>query len=157
VSRFAIIMAAMFALSFQAAAQSTDWHDLDRDFERDVLIISASDTGCYRFDVHVAITGAQQRRGLMFIRNLPEWSGMLFAYREPDFRSMWMKNTYVPLDILFARADGVVSSVIANTEPLSLTSISSIEPVTYVLELNAGTTARLGIGPGSRLVLDRAD
>jgi len=147
----------LIALSCHASAQSTDWRDLDQDFERDVLIISSSDSGCYRFDIHVAITGAQQRRGLMYIRSLPEWSGMLFVYRSPDFRSMWMKNTYVPLDILFARQDGVVSSIVENTEPLSLTSISSVEPVTYVLELNAGTAARLGIAPGSRLILERAD
>lgn len=138
-------------------AQTTRWEDLDRDFDRDVLIIATTDTGCYRFDIHLAITGNQQRRGLMHIRQLPEWSGMLFVYRRPAMRSMWMKNTYVPLDILFARADGSVSSVSANTVPQSLESISSIEPVNYVLELNAGTAARLGIDGGSRLVLERPD
>ena len=157
-SRYLCLLAALFAMSLEApAADLIDWRELDRDFERGVLIISTSDTGCYRFDVHLAISGPQQRRGLMFVRSLPEWAGMLFPYRNPDYRSMWMKNTYVPLDILFARADGVVSSVVENTEPLSLTSISSVEPVTYVLELSAGTAARLGIGPGSRLVLDGTD
>jgi len=136
-------------------AEITVWEDLDEEFGRDVLIISTADSGCYRFDIHLAIDNNQQRRGLMHIRNLPEWSGMLFIYRSAGMKSMWMKNTYVPLDILFARADGSVSSVTANTEPQSLESISSVEPVNYVLELNAGTAARLGIGEGSRLVLDR--
>ena len=65
---------------------------------------------------------------------------------------MWMKNTYLPLDMLFIREDGTVSSIVANTEPLSLRSISSEEPVTYVLELNAGIAERLGIVPGDRIL-----
>jgi hypothetical protein len=70
---------------------------------------------------------------------------------------MWMKNTYIPLDIVFARGDGSVSSVAENTEPLSLKSISAIEPVNYVLELNAGTAEKLGIDSGSRLILQQPD
>ena len=93
----------------------------------------------------------------MFVRDLPPWSGMVFRYQQPAILSMWMKNTYIPLDILFARADGSVSSVQTDTEPLSLKPISAIEPVSYVLELNAGTAARLGIGQGSRLILDQPD
>lgn len=138
-------------------AETTVWEQLDREFERSVLIISTAETGCYRFDIHLALDAGQQRRGLMHIRHLPPWSGMLFVYNRAGMRSMWMKNTYVPLDIVFARADGSVSSVSADTEPLSLDSISSSEPVNLVLELNAGTAARLGIGEGSKLVLDRPD
>lgn len=152
----------MFALLFFLVAESsvaeiTVWEELDSEFERDVLIISTADYGCYRFDIHLAINSAQQSRGLMHIRNLPKWSGMLFVYQRAGMKSMWMKNTYVPLDILFARADGGVSSVTANTEPQSLESISSVEPVNFVLELNAGVAARLGIGEGSRLILERPD
>jgi uncharacterized membrane protein (UPF0127 family) len=79
---------------------------------------------------------------------------MLFVYREPAYLSMWMKNTFIPLDMLFVRADGSVASIAAHTEPQSERSIAADEPVRYVLELNAGTTARLGIVPGSRLFLD---
>ena len=67
---------------------------------------------------------------------------------------MWMKNTYIPLDLVFARADGTVSSVIHDTQPLSLESQKSIEPVNYVLELNAGAARRLNIGRKSRLRVD---
>ncbi len=66
--------------------------------------------------------------------------------------SMWMKNTFIPLDMVFALADGSVSSVIANTEPQSLQSLRSLEPVMFVLELNAGTTDRLAIDANSRLI-----
>ncbi|HEX2138826.1 MAG TPA: DUF192 domain-containing protein, partial [Woeseiaceae bacterium] len=104
---------------------------------------------CYRFDVYLAETSAQHRRGLMFVRDLPRLTGMLFVYPESAMRSMWMKNTYIPLDMLFIRADGVVSSIARDTEPLSLASIPSEEPIRYVLELNAGVTEELGIGPGS--------
>ena len=134
------------------SAQSVDNASLDDAFGTDVLIISTADSGCFKFDIYLAVSGDQQRRGLMFVRQLPQWSGMLFVYQRAGTRSMWMKNTYVPLDILFAREDGAVSSVIAHTQPLSLKSISSIEPVHYVLELNAGVTIRLGIGPGSQLI-----
>ena len=65
---------------------------------------------------------------------------------------MWMKNTYIPLDMVFARADGTVSSVVSDTVPQTLHSHSSTEPVRFVLELNAGTARRLGIGARSRLI-----
>jgi hypothetical protein len=88
----------------------------------------------------------------MFVRKMPSNVGMLFVYEDSAMHSMWMKNTYIPLDMVFARADGAVSSVIHDTQPLSLTSQGSIEPVTYVLELNAGTTRRLHIGRKSRII-----
>jgi uncharacterized membrane protein (UPF0127 family) len=87
----------------------------------------------------------------MFVRQLPRFSGMLFVYPDAAPRSMWMKNTYIPLDILFIRADGTVSSIAADTEPLSLQPIASKEPITYVLELNAGVSEELGIDAGSRV------
>ena len=125
--------------------------DLDSAFEKDVLIIEASAHACHRFDIYLAVTSAQRSRGLMFVRDLPQSAGMLFVYDSADFISMWMKNTYIPLDIVFARSDGTISSVARNTEPLSLRSVASIEPVIYVLELNAGITEKLFIDENSRL------
>ena len=125
--------------------------DLDARFEKDVLIVEASRLACYRFDIYVAQTEAQRSRGLMFVRNLPATTGMLFVYAGDRVASMWMKNTFIPLDMIFARYDGTVSSVIANTEPQTLKSQSAIEPVAFVLELNAGTAARLGIDENSRI------
>lgn len=136
-----------------AVAQTEELPDFDDTFEKDVLIIESADQGCFRFDVYIAATPAQQGRGLMFVRDLPEWTGMLFIYKRAGIRSIWMKNTYIPLDILFARRDGTVSSVVADAEPLSLTSMSAIEPINFVLELNAGTAERLSIKVGSRFVV----
>lgn len=144
-------IAAITTLAMMLSAQSYGVSDLDAAFERDALVISASEHACYRFDIWLAQTRPQQSRGLMYVRDMPQDAGMLFVYSEPAALSMWMKNTYIPLDMLFIRNDGTVSSVVANTEPLSLRSISAVEPVSFVLELNAGTTERLRIGPGNQV------
>lgn len=145
-----VALAALLILGL--TAQSYGPGDLDQAFGTTTLVISASSKACYRFDIWVARERAQQTRGLMFVRDLPADAGMLFVYDSPGRRSMWMKNTYLPLDMLFIREDGVISSIETHTEPLSLDSIASREPVTYVLELNAGVTAKLGIVPGDRIL-----
>ena len=134
----------------QAMGQEpSDADKLSAAFETGTIIIEAEKDACYRFDVYLAIRREQQTRGLMHIRQLPEMSGMLFIYSVPDMRSMWMKNTYISLDILFIREDGTIANIEPNTEPLSLKSISSTEPVSYVLELNAGVASKLRIKPDS--------
>ena len=143
-------IAALAILIFATGVAADD--ALDEAFEKDVLIIVPDQHSCHRLDIYLALNFDQQRRGLMYVRNLPEMTGMLFVYGSEDYRSMWMKNTYLPLDILFARADGTVSSIARNTEPLSLKSIASVEPVMYVLELNAGVADKLGLDANSRLV-----
>ena len=140
----------MFCLLSCSVAAADD--GLDAAFERDVLIVVASANACHRFDVYLALDDEQKRRGLMHVRSLPATTGMLFVYDGRYVQSMWMKNTLIPLDIVFAHDDGQVSSVAKNTEPQSLASIASIEPVKYVLELNAGTTDRLTIDENSRLL-----
>ncbi len=126
---------------------------VDQAFDKDVLVIAARDA-CHRFDIYLALSHPQQRRGLMRVRSMPSSTGMLFVYAAEDHRSMWMKNTFIPLDILFAKSDGSVSSIAKNTVPQSLQSISSTEAVMFVLELNAGTAERLAIEPGSHLIWD---
>ena len=128
---------------------------LEQSFESDVLVIAARNA-CYRFDIFLAIDGQQQRRGLMFVREMPEWTGMLFVYRDENYRSMWMKNTYLPLDMVFAHRDGSIANIAHDTVPLSEKSITSSEPVAFVLELNAGTARRLSIDEDSRLIWEPA-
>lgn len=128
---------------------------LEQSFEKDVLVIVARDA-CYRFDIYLALDGQQQRRGLMFVREMPARTGMLFVYPDENYRSMWMKNTYIPLDMVFARRDGTVASIASDTVPLSERSVTSSEPVTFVLELNAGTARRLAIDEDSRLIWEPA-
>lgn len=142
----------LLAILVQGSASKAADDSLQDSFDQDVLVIVASQHACYRFDVYLAISNAQQRRGLMHVRELPDRSGMLFVYKKAGLLSMWMKNTYIPLDISFARADGSITNIVRDTEPLSLKSISATEPVTYVLELNAGITKRLNIDSASRLL-----
>ncbi len=145
-------IAATVVLALLLSGQSYSVGDLDSAFGKDTLVITASNHACHRFDVWIAVTNKQHARGLMHVRDLAADAGMLFVYSADDHRSMWMKNTYIPLDMLFIRSDGTVSSVVPNTEPLSLRSISSIEPVTFVLELNAGVADRLKLAAGSQVL-----
>ena len=115
-------------------------------------VLEASGGACVLLNLWLAQTPAQQRRGLMYLRDLPENRGMLFIHAREQPVSMWMKNTYVSLDMLFIRADGTVARIAAGTRPLSLDSIPSGEPVNRVLELKAGAAARWRIQPGDRLL-----
>jgi len=151
-SALLLLLALLLGCSPQPEARSPTAASLDDFFERDELVIVGNDGARHKFDIYLATSFEQQRRGLMFVRNLPRDTGMLFVYDRESLHSMWMKNTYIPLDIVFARRDGTVSSVIHNTEPLSLKSLSAVEPVSFVLELNAGVARRTAIGPGSRLI-----
>ena len=152
-TRRLILLSVLFFVADAGVADES----LDEAFSKDVLIIEASAHACHRFDVYLATNNAQHARGLMHVRHLPPTTGMLFIYERTDYLSMWMKNTFIPLDMIFARADGSISSVVRNTEPMSLRSIASTEPVNFVLELNAGITERLFIDANSRLVLETVD
>ena len=150
---FLLACLALAACSPQPAVTTGTVPELDGVFEFSSLEIVNDDGETYHFDVYLAQTVEQQRRGLMFVRDMPERTGMLFIYGSDGPHSMWMKNTYIPLDIVFARSDGTVSSISHDTVPLTLDSHASREPVRYVLELNGGTTRRLGIGGRSRLLI----
>ncbi len=107
-----------------------------------------SKNGRHPFAVEVARDDAGRAQGLMYRRQMAPEHGMLFDFERSEPVTMWMKNTYLPLDMLFIRADGTVSRIAADTEPLSTRVIPSVEPVLSVLELNAGTAARLGLHAG---------
>lgn len=103
------------------------------------------------FTVEVARSAAEQSRGLMFRSELADDRGMLFPYSAPQILSFWMKNTVIPLDIIFIRADGSIESIAANTTPYSLDPVSSGENVTAVLEIRGGLSAELGMKPGDKV------
>ncbi len=104
-----------------------------------------------RFRVQLAVTPEEQARGLMFRKELEPDSGMLFVNNTDAMRSFWMKNTYLPLDIIFIDSRHEVKHVHYGAKPLSEAAISSQYPVQYVLEVNAGKTKKCGIGPGSKM------
>lgn len=114
------------------------------------VLIDAAD-GEERFFTEVVRRSSERQRGLMF-RNmmLPEW-GMLFVFERDEERSFWMRNTYIPLDMVFIRDDGVIDSIVENAEPETLTSRLSDGPARFVLELNGGAAADYGVQPGQRV------
>jgi uncharacterized membrane protein (UPF0127 family) len=149
----------MLGLLFGAAcaaegppSDATDAADLNRIFPRSTLQIATPDARLHPFNVWVADDEPRRNRGLMFIKQLSAADGMLFIYPSPQLVGVWMKNTYVPLDILFVAADGKVAHVVENTVPLSLQTISSGEPVLGFVELRAGSAARLKIKRGAQVI-----
>jgi uncharacterized membrane protein (UPF0127 family) len=133
-------------------ADGTDAADLDRTFRRSTLQIATPDARLHKFNVWIADDEARRARGLMFVQHLAAQDGMLFVYPQPQAIAMWMKNTFVPLDMLFVAADGKVVTVVANTEPHSLKTIESGGIVLGVVELAGGTAARLKIAPGAQVI-----
>lgn len=114
-------------------------------------VVLETASGSHRFQVEVAATSAQRAQGLMYRRSLPPDAGMLFLYEEPRPLFMWMKNTMIPLDMVFFDAGGTVRHIAANAEPFSERPISSEAPVIGVLELNGGKAAEIGLKVGDRL------
>lgn len=104
-----------------------------------------------RFAVEVAATAEQQERGLMFRRRVAPNGGMIFPLPDPVVATFWMKNTLIPLDMVFIRQDGTIARIAARTEPMSLAVVSAGEPVVAVLELAGGRAAALGIRPGDQV------
>ena len=121
-------------------------------FERGSLVLRTAEGAEEAFDIELAESPQQQSQGLMYRRSLAADAGMLFVYRPARPVSMWMKNTLIPLDMLFIAEDGKIVKIVERTVPLSLTSISSDRKVRGVLELNGGTADRLGIRPGDRVI-----
>ena len=119
-------------------------------FERSKLLV-LSKSKSHEFIVEIAITDRQQRQGLMFRRRLASNEGMLFVYSSARILKMWMKNTYIPLDMLFINASGRIVNIVERTVPGSLETISSVERAMAVLEVNGGTSSRLKIQKGDRV------
>ena len=117
--------------------------------EERLELVTAS--GIHVLDVEIAATPEKQALGLMFRTHLPDSKGMLFPHDRPRDLSMWMRNTYIPLDMVFIRADGTVHRIEARTEPFSERIISSDGPVTAVLEIAGGAAERLGLKPGDKV------
>jgi len=107
--------------------------------------------GVQVFSVEMATTEEEKQTGLMYRKELADGKGMLFDFNPEQEVSMWMKNTYVSLDMIFIRADGRILRIAENTEPLSTKIISSKGPARAVLEVVAGTAQKYGIRPGDRV------
>ena len=111
----------------------------------------ATKSGVQVFSVEMATTEEEKQTGLMYRKELPDGKGMLFDFSPEQQISMWMKNTYISLDMIFIRADGRIQRIAENTEPESTRIIAAGAPVRAVLEVIAGTARKLGIKAGDRV------
>lgn len=120
-------------------------------FTKGRLTVVSANGGSYPFDIEIAETSRQRAQGLQGRKNLAPGTGMLFDFKNPQLIAMWMKNTFVSLDMIFIAADGTIIKIARQTTPQSLSIIESGGPVLGVLEIRAGTAARLGIRKGDRV------
>jgi len=148
----AALLCAVLLWSTAVAAESNDARQLDRAFPRSTLQIATPDARLHKIDVWIADTEPRRARGLMFVEHMADDAGMLFIYPQPQPIAMWMKNTHLSLDMLFVSADGRVHSVVENTTPMSTNTISSNGVVLAVIELKAGSVARMKIRPGAHVI-----
>lgn len=137
------LLLAAFCLAPAGAAET---------FRTERLTIETASGGRYGFDVEMALTPAQMAQGLMFRTELAPDAGMLFVHAADQLATMWMKNTLIPLDMLFISADGRIAHVHERAQPHSLATISSGVPVRAVLEIGGGMAQRLGIRKGDRVL-----
>ena len=147
------------ALLLVAACIATGAQDAQRQLELasfprtalEITVGGSHSAPAQRFEVWVADTPERAMQGLMFVRDLPATRGMVFPVTPPQIETMWMKNTYIELDMLFIGADGRVTKIIERATPLSLAILSSDTPVAAVLELKGGEAARRGLKVGNRV------
>jgi uncharacterized membrane protein (UPF0127 family) len=142
----------MFCLALLMLAPSHGWADAtDHDLKRESLQV-VTHHGAKRFQVEIADTDATREYGLMYRKSLPPNGGMLFDFKVPQPVAFWMKNTLIPLDMLFIASDGRVISIVRNATPMSETPIPSGGAVLGVLEIRGGRAAEIGAEPGDRVI-----
>ncbi|HEX4303135.1 MAG TPA: DUF192 domain-containing protein [Rhizomicrobium sp.] len=135
-----------FAVLIFSAADAAAAHGLPVE-----TVVVATHGGPRSFTMEVAADDASRATGLMHRTHLAKDAGMLFDFGKPVMTAFWMKDTPLPLDMLFVRADGTISTVAANAVPFSTAEISSAEPIRAVIEINGGLARTLGIAPGDRV------
>lgn len=133
-------MAALFLLLGSLSVQAEGF--------RTPLVVSKADGSEHAFEVELALTNEQRARGLMFREQMAPDHGMLFIFKDEQLRSFWMRNTLIPLDIIFVRSDGRIINIVANAEPKTETQRRSTGPAKAVFEIIGGRAAELGIAPG---------
>ncbi|MFT5392076.1 MAG: uncharacterized membrane protein (UPF0127 family) [Gammaproteobacteria bacterium] len=151
----ALILAGVGLLPHTFAQTGMPLERAEKNVQVEPLCIVGPGMRVHRFEVEVADDDAKRQRGLMFRRQMAAEHGMLFVYPKRRSISMWMKNTYLPLDMLFIEEDGAVSRIEADTTPESERVIRSEKPAVAVLELNAGEAQRRVIRAGDQILHPR--
>ena len=139
-----------FAAPFIVAAGAAAAQEGDIKFQHSSLVIETGGREL-KFEVDMALNDIERARGLMFRKSLGPYEGMLFDFHQEQPVSFWMKNTLIPLDMVFIGADGTIKHIHSNAVPLSTDAVPSKFPVRGVLEINGGSAKLLGIKPGDKV------
>ncbi|MBP2573161.1 uncharacterized membrane protein (UPF0127 family) [Agrobacterium tumefaciens] len=142
-----VVKSAVMALLFFMLASAAQAQERQA-FTSEPLTIETASGKTHDFVAELALDDAQRAQGLMFRKSMPSENGMLFDFGETRAVAMWMRNTLIPLDMLFIGSDGRITHIHENAVPHSEAIISSRGPVKFVLELNGGAAKRSGIKPG---------
>jgi len=143
-------MVASLAACQPSASNAVELSQSPAGLEQVSLTVTSS-AGKHRFTVEVAKTSEEQAMGLMYRNKLAPDRGMIFPFDPPRDASFWMRNTLIPLDMIFVRADGSIANIAANTVPYSEEPVRSDGPVAAVLEIAGGRSAELGIKSGDKV------
>jgi uncharacterized membrane protein (UPF0127 family) len=139
-----------FVLALLPVAACADPSAPPHPLPHSTLVIDGAN-GPVKFDVEMANDSQSQEYGLMFRKSLAAKAGMLFDFHTTVMTTFWMKNTLIPLDMIFIKMDGTISSVAPDAVPMTLTPVASVEPVRAVLEIGGGRAAQFGIYPGEKV------
>jgi len=152
------IAATLFFLTKKEETPATDEGAFEISFNKQgsLAFLSAKDNDTLSvIDIEVADDNQRRARGLMYRKSLPADAGMLFIFDTEEIQSFWMKNTYIPLDMLFINAYNEIITIHANTTPLKEWNYSSTQPALYVVEVNAGYCVRKNIAEGDKIIFER--
>ena len=146
----------MFVLITFSIAIKADNYALQEleSWEKNTIKINNSSGHFHKFEVYIADSNSKRKKGLMYIESLPSNHGMLFKFDTPRIASMWMKNTYISLDLLFIDKNQTIIKIHSDAKPLNLNSIASKLKVKWVLEINGGLAEELEINLGDKIIIN---
>ena len=147
-----LLMFILITFSIAIKADNYALQELES-WEKNTIKINNSSGHFHKFEVYIADSNSKRKKGLMYIESLPSNHGMLFKFDTPRITSMWMKNTYISLDLLFIDKNQTIIKIHSDAKPLNLNSIASKLKVKWVLEINGGLAEELEINLGDKIII----
>jgi hypothetical protein len=146
-----LLLFLLITSSFVVKAEHHALEELEN-WEKNIIQISNSSGNLHQFEVYIADSNSKRKKGLMYVKSLPRNYGMLFKFDSPRIASIWMKNTYISLDLLFIDKNQTIIKIHNDAKPLNLKSISSKLKVKWVLEVNGGLAKELEVNLGDKVI-----
>ncbi len=150
---YAVYLVSESGNGFSETNENSEQYSSSYQFKKNGELTFTSKEGNFlaKIDIEIAETEEKQAQGLMYREKMEENQGMLFIFDRDDYRSFWMKNTVIPLDMIFANSDFEIVTIRKNTKPYDLSSYPSTRPAKYVVEVNAGFCNKYGIKVGDKI------